>query len=255
MPTTRITGMDVERMTSEPVEPRRDIRHLRVTEVESLDCERLAEHFPELTTLSLSGDLGLLVHASGLNRPASLRQLWITDLFGMSASDALLPEHVPALELSYLGSIPHEYAVAMRSRWRPQVAYGTYVDITAARTSEWIAENRDNPLRHWDGREQISRTCFRKAVAQYKKARAALIAALSDGSREDRPARLHEIGREYGEAFNLLDRRTVFIETVEREELFAALDVMVGDAERALGVRLESAADMLAAGVNAVRDW
>ncbi|MEV1198553.1 hypothetical protein [Microbispora rosea] len=250
-----ITGADVDRMTSEPAEPRPDIRHLRVTEVESLDCERLAERFPELRTLSLSGDLGLLVHASALNRLASLRQLWITDLFGMSAADALLPERVPTLELLYLRSIPHEYAVAMRSRWRPQVAYGTYVDITAARRPEWIAENRGNPLRHWDGREQISRTCFRKAVAQYKKTRVALIAALSDGSQEDRPARLYEIGREYGEGFNLLDRRMEFIETVEREELFAALDVMVSQAEAALGVRLESVADMLAAGVDAVRDW
>ncbi|MEN3538869.1 hypothetical protein AAH991_27415 [Microbispora sp. ZYX-F-249] len=249
------TGADFGRMTSDPGEPRRDIRRLRVTEVESLDCDRLAERFPELRTLCLSGDLGLLVHASGLNRLASLRELWITDLFGMSASDALLPERVPALEFVCLHSIPHEYAVAMRSRWRPQVAYGTYVDITAARKPEWVADNRGNPLRDWDGREQISGTCFKKAVAQYRKTRAALIAALSDGSQEDRPARLHEIGREYGEGFNLLDRRTGFIETVEREELFAALDVMVSDAEEALGVRLESAADMLAAGVDSVRDW
>ncbi|MEV4323948.1 hypothetical protein AB0J37_17090 [Microbispora rosea] len=42
---------------------------------------------------------------------------------------------------------------------------------------------------------------------------------------------------------------------MEREELFAALDVMVSQAEAALGVRLESVADMLAAGVDAVRDW
>ncbi len=44
------------------------------------------------------------------------------------------------------------------------------------------------------------------------------MAALSGG-----PAgSLYEIGREYGRGFNLLDRRTPFIETVEREELFAA---------------------------------
>ncbi|KAB8179351.1 hypothetical protein FH610_035350 [Microbispora catharanthi] len=250
-----ITGADVDQMTNEPADPRRDIRHLHVTEVESLDCDRLAGRFPDLTTLSLSGDLGLLLHASGLNRLASLRRLWITDLFGMSASDALLPECVPALETLCLHSIPREYAGAMRSKWRPQIPYGTFVDITAARAPEWVAENRGNPLRGWDGRAHISGTCFTKAVAQYKKTRAELITALSDCSQENQPTRLYEIGREYGRGFNLLNRRTLFIETVEREELFAALDVMVSDAEAALGVRLGSARDTLAAGVEAVREW
>jgi hypothetical protein len=250
-----ITGADVDRMTSEPGDPRRDIRHLHVTEVESLDCDRLAERFPDLTTLSLSGDLGLLLHASSLNRLASLRRLWITGLFGMTASDALLPECVPGLETLCLDSIPREYAGAMRSKWRPQIPYGTFVDITAARAPEWVAENRDNPLRDWSGRAHISGPCFTKAVAQYKKTRAELMTALTDCSQEDQPARLYEIGREYGRGFNLLDRRTRFIETVEREELFAALDVMVSDVEAALGVRLGSAADTLAAGVDAVREW
>ncbi|MEU6424259.1 hypothetical protein ABZ860_00060 [Microbispora sp. NPDC046973] len=250
-----ITGADVGRMTSEPGDPRRDIRHLHVTEVESLDCDRLAERFPDLATLSLSGDLGLLLHASGLNRLASLRRLRITGLFGMNASDALLPECVPGLETLCLHSIPREYAGAMRSKWRPQIPYGTFVDITAARAPEWVAENRDNPLRDWGGRAHISGTCFTKAVAQYKKTRAELMTALSDRSQENQPARLYEIGREYGRGFNLLNSKTLFIETVEREELFAALDAMVGDAEAALGVLLRSARDALTAGVDAVREW
>ncbi|MCT9933075.1 hypothetical protein N5079_22970 [Planotetraspora sp. A-T 1434] len=249
------TGAEINQAMNELAGPRRDIRSLSVTEVESLDCDRLAEHFPALVLLSLSGNLGLLSQASSLNRLASLRRLHITDLFGMSKSDRLLPKCVPALELLCLHSVPHEYAVAMRATWRPEIPHGTFVEITAARKPEWVAENRANPLRDWDGREHISGTCYKEAVAQYKETRQAVIAVLSGHSDENLPAQLVQIGREYGMGFNELDRRTRFIATDEREELFAALDFIVSDAEATLGLALGAVRGSLAAGVDAVRDW
>jgi hypothetical protein len=66
---------------------------------------------------------------------------------------------------------------------------------------------------------------------------------------------MEEIGRAYGEAFNQLDRRSGFIETVEREELFAALDHVVNEAEALDDAGVEDARESLISGVESVRDW
>lgn len=54
---------------------------------------------------------------------------------------------------------------------------------------------------------------------------------------------------------NRLDGRTPFFETEEREDLFAALDHIVLEAEAVHGQDLAWARESLASGVEAVRDW
>jgi hypothetical protein len=46
-----------------------------------------------------------------------------------------------------------------------------------------------------------------------------------------------------------------FIETEEREELFAALDLIIADAQAATGKDLAAARQSLIGGVEAARDW
>jgi hypothetical protein len=253
--TLDLTGNDLDQALDQPAALRDEIRALSITPVESLDCERLAEGFPNLTRLSLAGNLGELVNAASLNRLPLLKTLFITDLFGMTKSDCLLPEHVPGLESLGLHSIPHEYAAAMRAAWRPEIPNGTSLEITGARKPEWVKENLTNPLRDWDGRQHISSARYKQAVAQYKATRRAVLAALAEGSNEDRSSRLVQIGREFSVAFNKLDGRSPFIETEEREELFAALDAIVTEAEEGLDVRSSGAREDLLSGVESVRDW
>lgn len=249
------TGADLNRLLDEPAAPRPDIGDLTVRAIESLDCDRLVSTFPALTDLMLAGDLGLLTSAASLNRLESLRRLYLVDLFGMTKQDRLLPQHVPQLEALILNGVPAEYAAAMRPTWRPEIPHGTFVDIRKARKLEWVAENRNNPLRDWDGRDHISTARYRKAVTQFKATRRAILAVLSDQTGDDQAARLVEIGRGYGQAFDQLDRRTWFIETVERDELFNALDQIVAEAEAGLGHDLTWARDSLTSGVEEVRDW
>lgn len=246
----KCTGEELIRAFDGP--PRPDIGDLRVTGTESLDCARLVRHCPQLTQLDLSGQLGLLHSASSLNGLASLKRLGIDGLFGMTEKDCLLPRHVPELERLALHTIPAEYAAATRRAWRPEIPQGVFLDIRAARKPEWVAENRSNPLRNWDGRGQISGGRYKKAVAQYKATRRAVLAALAEGADD---ARLNEIGQEYGEAFNKLDNRVPFIETVEREELYDALDAIVTEAQTGQGRDFAWAKESLALGVDAVRDW
>ncbi|OLT10487.1 hypothetical protein BJF79_26025 [Actinomadura sp. CNU-125] len=245
------TGAEVDEMGG--VRP--DVTRLHVRDIVSLDCGRLVGLFPNLTELDLRGDLGLLAEAGRLNDLTSLKSLSVFDLFGMTKEDRLQPRCTPDLEELYLYGIPAEYANAMRSTWRPEIPNGTRIDIRGARKPEWVAENRDNPLRDWDGRGQISKTNFKKSVAQYKATRRAVMAVLAEVAPDDRPARLTEIGREYGEAFNEFDRRAGFIETVEREELFEALHRIATDAGAEHGLEPDGTFDSLASGVESVRDW
>ncbi|WUI00647.1 hypothetical protein OHR68_02175 [Spirillospora sp. NBC_00431] len=250
-------GPELNELLDEPADPHTDVRTLNVQGIEALDCDRLVRRFPNLTGLALRGDLGLLSSAASLNELRAMQRLLIVDLYGMSKADRLLPQRVPALESLFLHGIPAEYATSMRSTWRLEIPNGTYVHIRGARKPDWVAENRDNPLRDWDGREHISGPRYMKAVAQYKTTRRAILAVLGDAgdAADDRPGRLTEIGREYGEAFNRLDGRSPFIETVEREDLFDALVHIVREAEAVHGPDLAWAQDSLISGVEAVRDW
>lgn len=68
-------------------------------------------------------------------------------------------------------------------------------------------------------------------------------------------ARLTDLGREYALAFNRLDGRSPFIETEEREELFAALNTVLTDLELALSRSLVAERSAILSGVEGARDW
>ncbi|MEI2278281.1 hypothetical protein OHC50_12510 [Paenarthrobacter ilicis] len=190
-----------------------------------------------------------------LNKLGRLRDLFISDLFGMATADCLLPVQVPNLEYLYLNSVPHEYASAMQSWRRLEVANGTSVSITKARKPEWVQENRQNPLRDWGGREHIGPGRFKRAVAQFKKTRSDVFEALSAKPCEATLRRLEDVGRDYASAFNRLDGRSPFTETKEPEELFAALDNVMAESELELGRSLVAEWLALLSGVEGAREW
>ena len=249
------TGAELSEALARPAAPRPDIWSLTARDVTSLDCALLAARYPGLALVSVSGNFGALANASSLNQLTSLKKLFIDGLLGMGPADCLHLDRVPALEQLELHNIPHDYATAMRARWRGQAPNGTLVEITGARKAEWLAEHTRNPLRDWDGRAHISPARFAKATAQYKSTRAAVMAALSADDGDPAASRLAQVGREYAEAFNKLDARAPFIETEEREELFDALDLIIADARAATRRDLASARQSLIEGAEAARNW
>jgi hypothetical protein len=119
-----------------------------------------------------------------------------------------------------------------------------------------LAENRDNPLRDWDGRQHISAARYRKSFAQYKATRRAVLEAVAVSVDELDGSRFAELGRQFGEAFNqIAGSRDPFIETEERDDLFKALDTIVDDAEAEHGRTFDSIREQLLAGVEEVRHW
>jgi hypothetical protein len=238
-------------------EPFAEVRSVSITEIDSLDGADVVALLPNLTRLTLSGNLGTLSGAAALNRLRNLKTVFIANLFGMTASDCLSSTAVPDLEMLSLHSVPAEYAAAMKKTWSAQIPNGTFVEITSPRKPGWVAENRDNPLREWDGRENIGATRYRKSVAQYKETRRAVLNALA-ATYTDEPdgARLADLGRQFGEAFNRLDSTAnSFIDTVEREELFESLHAIVDHAETVHGRTFDTARQHLTVGVDDVRDW
>jgi hypothetical protein len=245
-----LSAADATRLFSEQRQAQLDILALRVHSIDELDCQPLVVHFPNLIQLQLHGRLGTLHNAGHLNHLNALRWLSIYDLFGMTAGEILQPASAPELEMLELYSIPKEYADASRARWKKEIPNGTDVTITSARKPGWLAENRNNPLRGWDGDEHVSRAIYIKSVAQYKLTRKAVQASLA---RHTDPDELHQIGRDFGLAFNKIDARDRFIETVEREDLFAALGFIANELANASDFETVKAA--LQDGTNAVRDW
>ncbi len=250
-------GGALDELLGRSTSPNPEVAELTIRGIDSLDCARLVRHFPELTSLHLYGRLGLLSTAHELNRLTSLRQLHIVDLFGMTEQDCLRPQCVPRLESLDLDGIPASYASAMRKAWQAEIPAGTHVSILRGRKPGWVEENRNNPLRDWDGQDHITAATYKTVVAQYKATRKAVLHVLAAEPPEhaDRSGRMEEIGRVYGEAFNELDRRTSFIATIEREELYDALDHLMNEAEALHGSGLQDLRDSLFSGVDEVRDW
>lgn len=200
--------------------------------------------------------MGTLTNAASLNRLTQLKTLFITNLFGMTSADCLLPANAKHLESLGLHNIPADYAIAMKKAWRPEIPNGTHIEITGARKPDWVAENRNNPLREWDGRDHISSVRYRRSLAQYKSTRRAIRAVLADDAIADKAAALRQLGQQFGEAFNALDgTRNPFIETEEREELFAALDFILEEAAADIGDVSTATREQLHAGVESIRSW
>ncbi len=250
-----LTPAELEQALADGAPSQNAVRSLKATGLSEVDGGRLTAIFPNLTSLTLGGSLGQFANAGKLNRLSSLKGLFISDLFGMTKADCVLPAEVPDLEYLDLHSVPHEYALAMRARWRSEVVNGTSVNISKARKPEWVQENLENPLRDWDGREHITAARFKKAVEQFKKTRREVLAMVGPQPDESTLARLMDLGREYALAFNRLDGRSPFIETEEREELFAALNTVITEREVELGRSLVAERSALLSGVEGARDW
>lgn len=250
-----LTPADLEQALTDGAPVQDAVRSLKVTGLSEVDGARLTAIFPNLISLMLDGSLGQFTNAAELNRLHSLKNLFISDLFGMTKADCLLPSEVPDLEYLALNSVPSEYALAMRARWRSEVFNGTSVTISKARKPDWVKKNLENPLRDWDGREHISAARFKKAVEQFKKTRREVLAVVGPQQDESALARLTDLGREYALAFNRLDGRSPFIETEEREELFAALNTVLAELELELNRSLVAERSAILSGVEGARDW
>lgn len=198
----RITGVD-------------NLRMLQISEIENLDIAYLAKDFPGLRSLHLWGKPGYLHNAQQLLHFKELHTLRLYDLFGWSAhkwpgEDA--QEQMPALEALLMNSIPADAAQAGKNLMKGRTT--AWVDIRGPRKPEWLAENIDNPLRHWVDNPHIPVSAAKKAGNIYKEMLRSIKAQ----------APLKETLRSFIASINQLAAKKNFIDAGEREDIVVALE-------------------------------
>lgn len=205
--------------------------HLR--SVTELDLNLIVQSFPELRELRMWGKPGTLSNIQSLEQLKELQGLSTYDLFGFEEDQFPGPDKMSNLSWLWMTSLPAEAARYIKSAYKKEVAKGLDLSISKPRKAEWLAENVSNPFRDWDGRDNITLANAKKAVQLYKKM-LTMIHSLEEkykaGTVEVNPT-LEIMVTEYTEAFNKMDRKTGFIMTEEREEIYTVLEELLNYAE------------------------
>ncbi|WP_206106305.1 hypothetical protein [Paenibacillus dendritiformis] len=216
--------------------------------IRDLDLEPIVRSYPFLRDLRLWGKPGHIRNLGSIAQLSQLRMFSTNEVFGFTGEEFPDPDRMQALSSLWMASLPAEAAASIKKRYKKETSTGLNLSITKPRKPEWLAENVDNPFRDWDGRDHIAPAHAKKAMNQYKKTLAAIAAAearLGNGiTATEAEAELEAAVAEYTAAFNAMDKRTGFIETIEREEIFVVLEELLQGAQSRLsaaGVEIDTA--------------
>ena len=214
------------------------LRGLLVAKVSALDLAEVVDTFPHIEYLHLFGAPGTLSGLGALSELVKLEALWFCDLFGYRPDDFPAPAALPSLTSLSLDSLPADVAAAVRKAYKkaPQVD----LTLSKPRKPEWLVENLDNPLRHWDGREGF-------APALVKKVHAAYIAALrqvreAEAVRGDEGAYSQRVTAAIATFLELiagLNRKHGFLYTLERDEVIDAVNLLAASLSSQARVALD----------------
>lgn len=162
---------------------------------------------------------------TGISKLHELVTFWVEDLFGFNADEFPRPEDLPELRSLWIWSISADAGKVIKKLYK-----GKIQDFasTKLRSDEWLKENMNNPLRHWDGSEFVPKSKYNKSVALWKDTRRRILEE-ANKTEIDFPA-IKNIAVEYIEGFNKLDSRSPFIETEEREDIFTAFEQILDEA-------------------------
>lgn len=200
-----------------------DLETLHVIKINELDIAYILKAYPKLRELRLWGKPGNLINFSKISKFKELEVLTTMDLFGFTAEEMPRPEDLKKLYMLWMNSLPEDVAKEAKKLYKKRKDEGLDLWITKPRKAEWLAQNLDNPFRSWDGDENISHANAKKAADLYRKTRAAMVKLVEEPGNGFTKA-AETLVREYAEGFNKMDRRKTFIYTVERDEIFMALD-------------------------------
>jgi hypothetical protein len=202
-----------------------EVSSLNLHGVKSLDANDIVQAFPRLQDLRIWGAPGILQGLERLAALKSLSTLMLNDVF--PPADAALPgpSAWPALAMLWLTSVPADLAAAAKKAYKAETARGLNLSVRQPRKPEWLAANLDNPFREWDGSEFVTSAQAKKAAMLYRKARTDALKLAADMATQAGPLAdaLRPVVLAYTEGFNAMDRRSSFIETVEREQIYMAL--------------------------------
>ena len=197
-----------------------NLNSLHCVEVRDFDMEKTVDAYPGLRELRLWGSPGTISGFGTVSRLKHLRQFSVNNLFGFSGGDIPKPEEMPDLVWFWMTSIPEDAAKTAKQLYKKRE--GLDLRILQGRKPEWLAQNLNNPFRNWDGEDHIPQAAAKKAAAQYRKTRGEILGIIININ-DDTQDKLDKAVSDFTRAFNAMDKRKGFIETVEREEIYEAL--------------------------------
>ncbi len=210
------------------------VRALYLSNVDTLDFAELLQQFPNLEMLRIWGKPGIAKNIGLLTEFACLKEFSLMDMFGFDAAEFPSPEKLPKLRWLWLTSVPKDLAEKVKREYK---GLGIDLDVSKPRTAEWLAENLDNPFRSWDGDGVVTTANSKKAAGLYrdfKKTLHRLKREVADAVVAQ--ATLLESVRTFTLAFNKMDGKRPWIDTIYREDIAEALELLLKDAEELPGI-------------------
>lgn len=217
----------------------KNLEKLHCRNITELDIEGILTEYPKIRELRLWGNPGNLVNFDKLSEFNELEVFTTMDLFGFTGEDIPSPDSLPNLRRFWMSSLPEDAAKIAKKYYKKRKEEGLDLWIEKARKPEWLAQNLDNPFRSWDGQENISPSDAKKAATLYRKTRAKIV-KLVENPTDETVQTAENLVREYVEGFNKMDKRKCFIETVEREDIYSALNGILELIPVELGVDKEN---------------
>ena len=193
---------------------------LFLIDIAEVDAAEIVECFPDLETLCMTGCPGVTKNIQMLGQLSKLQELSVRDLFGFDTEFLEGITQMTKLRELDCESIPKDVGTEIKKRWKGKI---DVLSVTKLRDENWLKENIDNPLRHWDGSEFIPQAAYKKAFQCYKNTKKKLLEA---ADRQE----IIRIVQEYTEEFNKLNKKyEEFIETEERDDIFEAMKQLYED--------------------------
>jgi hypothetical protein len=202
------------------------LTNLVLSNIKNFSLKIVPSRFPGLIWLGLKGKPGYIHDVAEISKLHEIETLTMHDLFGFSADDFPRPKDLPELRNLWIESIPAEAGKAIKKVFK---ATTQDLSVLKLRSDDWLQENMNNPLRHWDGDEFVPKSKYTKSLALWKEARRRILGEANRAAMDF--SMIKSIAIDYVEGFNKLDHRSQFIETVEREDIINAFEYILDEAK------------------------
>lgn len=216
------------------------IRELWINDAREIDTGLIADKFPYIKKLYITGCPGIITNMHKIENLKSLQSVGFYDIFGYNGTDIQVLTTLKELREIELDSVPKDAGRYVKEHFKG-VTDTLYVKNL--RGSRWLSENIDNPLRSWDGSRYVPYEAYKKALKCYKDTRILLKEAENN---ED----VAETARQFTRTFNALNKKyREFIGTCEREDIFKAMgqlyNVCIQGTEKENWITLEEIWDIM----------
>lgn len=200
-----------------------------------IDMQVIAENLPHLRVLRIWGKPDYIIHMEKIALLDGLRWLTLRDIFGFTADDFPARKDFPHITSIWMDSIPDDVAKKVKKEYKEIDLW-----ITKGRKPEWLEANLNNPFRHWDGDDQIAPAHAKKAANLYIKFNKQIDKLIKDKLPAGKmQGELEKIVTEYTQEFNKMDKRTQWIDTILREDIFDVLGKLLEPVKEAYGEKID----------------